>query len=69
MLLEGRVAIITGWVSGIGKAIANVFAKEGSDPIIVDVDIDKAKKTAAEIEKDTGRKTLVLKVNVSKKVT
>lgn len=67
MLLENRVAIITGAATGIGKAIANVFAKEGSDLTIADVDIDRAKITASEIEKDTGRKTLALKVDVSKK--
>jgi len=67
MLLEKRVAIVTGAASGIGKAIARVFAKEGSDLTIADVDIDRAKITAAEIEKETGRKTLALKVDVSKK--
>lgn len=67
MLLEKRVAIVTGAASGIGKAIAKVFAKEGSELTIADVDIDRAKVTAAEIEKDTGRKTLALRVDVSKK--
>ena len=68
MLLEGKVAIITGGANGIGKAIAKTFAKEGSDLTIVDIDIGGAKKTAAEIERDTNRKTLVLRVDVSKKI-
>jgi len=67
MLLENRVALITGGARGIGKAIARMYAKEGADIVIVDVDIDVAKQTATEIEKDFGRKTLALKVDVSKK--
>ena len=67
MLLEKKVAIITGGARGIGKAIAKLYAKEGSDIIIADVDINEANKTAGEIAKETGRKTLALKVDVSKK--
>lgn len=67
MLLENRVAVITGGARGIGKAIAELFAEEGSDIVIADVDIVEAKKTASEIEKETARKAIALKVDVSKK--
>ena len=67
MLLENKVAIITGAASGIGKAIALIFTKEGADVVIADIDFDKAKKTAEEIEATNIRKALPLKVDVSAK--
>lgn len=67
MLLDKRVTIITGGARGIGKAIANLFAKEGSDVVIADLDLDQAIKTAKEIGKETNRKALSLKLDVSKK--
>ena len=67
MLLEKKVAIITGGARGIGEAITKLFAKEGSDVVIADIDLDQAIKTAEEIEKETSRKTLSLKIDVSKK--
>lgn len=64
--LRDKVAIITGGDSGIGRAIAIAFAKEGADVVICyekdDVD---AKITAAEIERN-GRKYLLIGGDVSK---
>ena len=65
--LEGKVAIVTGGGSGIGKAIALAFAKEGADVIIPDINFDAAKKTAKEVE-DLGCKALPLKTDVSQRV-
>ena len=67
MFLEKRVAIITGGARGIGRAIAGLFAKEGADIAILDIDLEQAKKTASEIEKETGRKTQAIRTDVSKK--
>jgi len=48
--LEGKVAIITGGGTGIGKATALRFAKEGAKVIVTDINQESASKTAAEIQ-------------------
>jgi NAD(P)-dependent dehydrogenase (short-subunit alcohol dehydrogenase family) len=47
--LEGKVALITGASRGIGRAIAELFAKEGASVIITARDRTRLKKTASEI--------------------
>ena len=49
MRLENRIAIVTGSAGGIGKAIAESFAKEGAHVAIADVDLSAALKTAEQI--------------------
>ncbi len=64
LLLEGKVALITGGARGIGREIATLFAKEGADIAICDVSIEEADKTAREIQ-DLGREVLVFKSDVA----
>lgn len=40
--LRGRVAVITGAGSGIGRATALAFAREGTSPVIADIDTERA---------------------------
>jgi 3-oxoacyl-[acyl-carrier protein] reductase len=47
--LEGRVALVTGAGSGIGRAMAYVFAQRGCDVVIGDVSEDRAQRVAAEV--------------------
>ncbi len=46
---DGKVGIITGAASGIGRAIAEQFAREGGHAVIADLDLDAARKTASAI--------------------
>ena len=58
--LEGKVALITGADSGIGRAVAIAFAREGADVLISYLDEhDDAKDTAHWVEK-ARRKALVI---------
>ena len=63
MRLGGKVAIVTGAGSGIGKALATRLAKDGAAVVIAD--LRNHDLAAAEIAKATGAKTLGLKVDVS----
>lgn len=47
--LAGRIALVTGAASGIGKAIATRLAGEGACVVIADLDLGKAQAAAAEI--------------------
>jgi 3-hydroxybutyrate dehydrogenase len=64
MKLTNKVALITGAASGIGKKIAEVFAQEGAKIVIADLDFEKAKLTATEIER-AGGKALAVAMDVS----
>jgi NAD(P)-dependent dehydrogenase (short-subunit alcohol dehydrogenase family) len=55
MLLEGKVAVVTGAGSGIGRSSAARFAAEGAAVVVADVRGDKAVKVAALIADAGGR--------------
>ncbi len=64
MLLEGKVAVITGGARGIGREIGLVLAKEGADIVICDINMELAAKTQQEIE-SLGRRSLSVLTDVT----
>jgi NAD(P)-dependent dehydrogenase (short-subunit alcohol dehydrogenase family) len=52
--LAGKVAIVTGGASGIGEAVAKIFAANQCKVMLADIDKDRMAKVAAEISKDYG---------------
>ena len=62
--LDNKIAVITGGGSGIGKAVAKLFAGQGAIVHILEWNIDSANETAEEIKKDNG-KAFVHKCNVA----
>lgn len=65
MQLQGKVALITGGGSGIGRATALLFAREGAAITVVDLDESRAQAVAREIEGEGG-KAIALCCDVSK---
>ncbi len=55
MRLKDKVAFVTGAASGIGKEIADTFAREGAAVAIADMNQDAAMAAAAEIVKNGGK--------------
>ena len=62
--LEGKVAIISGAASGIGKGTAELLAEAGAHIAVLDIDKEKGKDTAAELKK-TGKKAEFFKCDVT----
>ncbi|HAJ42657.1 MAG TPA: 3-hydroxybutyrate dehydrogenase, partial [Alcanivorax sp.] len=64
MRLEQRVAVITGAGRGIGRAIAERYAREGARVAVADLDSATAEEAAAAI-RDAGGEALALAMDVT----
>ena len=64
--LQDKVAIITGGDSGIGRAVAIAFAKEGADISIVYLEERKDADETKRLEEEHGRKCLLIEGDVGK---
>jgi NAD(P)-dependent dehydrogenase (short-subunit alcohol dehydrogenase family) len=62
--LEGKVAIITGGDSGIGRAVAVAFAKEGADVVIAYLDEHEDAKETADAVKKYNKHALLLATDI-----
>jgi NAD(P)-dependent dehydrogenase (short-subunit alcohol dehydrogenase family) len=61
---EGKVVLVTGGGSGIGRATVLRFAEEGADMVVVDIVEERARAVAAEVEA-LGRRALPVRADVS----
>lgn len=63
--LTGKVALVTGAGSGIGRASALAFAREGAKVVVADVVVEGGEETVSMIKK-TGGEAIFVKTDVSK---
>ncbi|WP_117208385.1 SDR family oxidoreductase [Allorhizocola rhizosphaerae] len=64
-LLDGKVALVTGGDSGIGRAVAIAFAKEGADVAIAYLSEHDDARHTADLVEQTGRRSLLLPGDLS----
>jgi NAD(P)-dependent dehydrogenase (short-subunit alcohol dehydrogenase family) len=63
--LDGKIALITGGGSGIGRATALIFAREGAKVVICDINVAGGNETVRLVEKNHGECTFI-KADVTK---
>jgi NAD(P)-dependent dehydrogenase (short-subunit alcohol dehydrogenase family) len=63
--LQGKRALITGAGSGIGSAIAELFAREGAGLVLLDLTAAPAKAVAGQLAEATGRRMIAVGADVS----
>ncbi|MFZ0828541.1 MAG: SDR family oxidoreductase [Verrucomicrobiia bacterium] len=66
--LLDKVAIVTGGAQGLGQAISERLAQEGCTVVIADVNEKGVGDTAAAIARETGRRVIGVKVDVTQEV-
>lgn len=62
--LKGKTIVVTGGGTGLGKAMASYFLKLGANLVITSRKIDVLRKTAQEMEEQTGGKVLAVQCDV-----
>jgi sorbitol-6-phosphate 2-dehydrogenase len=67
--LEGKVAIVTGGASGLGKAVCEGLAEVGVKMVVADIDEQGAKKLAASLKEQFGGEHISTTTDVTKKAS
>lgn len=65
-LLKGKKALVTGAAQGIGKGVARLYAEEGADVLLCDINLEKVSAAAKEISDATGRKCAGFAMDITK---
>ena len=65
MRLEGKVSLITGGGSGIGRESALLFANEGARVVVVDID-DRAGEDTVTMVREAGGEAVYVHADVSR---
>src|SRR5262245_60769089 len=63
--LEGKVALVTGGGSGIGRATALIFAREGAKVVVADLVVEGGEETVRRIKTADGE-ALFVQIDVTK---
>ena len=63
--LDGKVALVTGGSSGIGRATTLAFAREGAKVVVADIDVESGNETVRMV-RETGGEATFVKADVSK---
>ena len=66
-LLDGKVAVITGAGSGVGRAMANLFAENGASALVVDVIQERVDEVVKEAKAKSGAKMEGMTIDLSLK--
>ena len=67
--LEGKVAIVTGGASGLGRAVCEGLAEVGAKIVVADIDKEGAKQTAAELKEKFGGEHISTVTDVASKAS
>lgn len=66
MRLSGKVAVVTGGGSGMGRAIGLAFTRQGAKVVIADINLEAARETVA-LQESAGGDAIAVKVDVTRK--
>jgi sorbitol-6-phosphate 2-dehydrogenase len=63
--LQDKIALVTGGAQGLGQAICLRLAQEGCHVVIADIKIEQAQATADLVNRETGRRALAVRMDVT----